>query len=87
MGVDAWVTVKYIVATPPVAPVAVTLYVPSGTWGTVKVIFAFWLVEVIVPTFVESKLTIIAAYAGKPISVAVTEVPAGPWKGLNNIEG
>ena len=53
-----WVTVKNAVATPPELPVAVTLYVPSETWGTLNWTVPLPVEDVIVPTLVVPKVMI-----------------------------
>ena len=41
VGGGFWVTLNAVWAKPPVAPVAVTLYKPGETDGTLKLTFAF----------------------------------------------
>jgi hypothetical protein len=82
-----WVTVKNPVATPPSVPVAVTLYMPAATWGTLNWTVPLPVVDVIVPTLVVPKVRIIATYEGNPFSSASTATPGGPCEGLNIIDG
>ena len=89
----AWVTVNVAVATPPAVPVAVTVYVPGDTDGTVKAtparvspnspVKAFIDCGVVVPTFFVPKSMFTGLPALNWYNEDCTVVPGGPWEGLN----
>ncbi len=85
VGDGAWVTANVVVATPPPRlSVAVTVYVPRDTGGTVNSMLAtlYEYPVVIVPTFVVSKVTLTGSGAWNPDIMTTTIVPAGPSEGF-----
>ncbi len=97
VGDDDGVTRKAALADSSMLSVAVTVYVPvavllprsvDGTENSIVVAYCkptTWAV-VTDPTFVEPKVTLTTMPPGNPDSVAVTDVPAAPWEGLNTID-
>ncbi|MGD0994313.1 MAG: hypothetical protein ABR909_02165 [Candidatus Bathyarchaeia archaeon] len=88
VGAVPWVTVNVAVATP-VDPVAVIVYVPGDTDGTVNSSYAIPIappggdITFAVPTFVVSKVMLTEEDVRNPFIEAITVVPAGPVEGLN----
>lgn len=84
VGAAAWVTVNVFVATPPVEPVTVTVYVPVDTFGTDKSMFTVLAVRaVIVPMFVVPKVMLNMLGVWTLYITIKTIVPGGPSEGFN----
>jgi hypothetical protein len=80
VGDAAWVMVNVVVATPPVDPVAVTVYVPGGNCGTVsmRLIESRSIFGVNVATVTVPKVTLTEGANCSPCIEDITNMPAGP---------
>jgi hypothetical protein len=79
------VTVNVAAAYPPAPSVAVTVYVPGDTDGIVNAVLILpnILPENPVATTVVPKLMLTWLFELNPIPITDTDVPTGPWVGLN----
>jgi hypothetical protein len=80
---DFEVTVNVAVAEPPASSVALTIYVPGDTDGTVNSVFIIpELSAYAVAPSDSPKLMLTKAFEANPVPSTLTSVPTGPWSGL-----